>query len=71
MFLTYRASAALDEFVARKTAGASSVDFTGKDGVRHTAWTSAGGKRHCEHARPPRGVKLSATTRGALEARVP
>jgi len=41
VFLTYRASAALDEFVARKTAGAPSVDFTGKDGVRHTAWTVA------------------------------
>jgi uncharacterized protein (DUF1015 family) len=38
-FLTYRASSALDEFVAKKTAEKSNVDFTAKDGVRHTSWT--------------------------------
>ena len=33
VFLTYRAVAAVDAFVARKTAGAPDVDFTGKDGA--------------------------------------
>ena len=39
VFLTYRAEAAFDTFVAKKIAGAPAVDFTGKDGVRHSAWT--------------------------------
>ena len=39
VFLTYRASATVDEFVKKKTATAPDVDFTAKDGVRHTAWT--------------------------------
>jgi uncharacterized protein (DUF1015 family) len=42
VFLTYRAVAAFDEFVSRKTAEAPAVDFTGKDGVRHTSWVVAG-----------------------------
>ena len=41
VFLTYRATAAMDEFVAKRTAGNPEVDFTAKDGVRHTAWTVA------------------------------
>jgi uncharacterized protein (DUF1015 family) len=45
VFLTYRAVAVLDEFIAKRIAGQPEVDFTGKDGVRHTAWTigDAGG----------------------------
>ena len=39
VFLTYRATAALDEFVAGKVSAIPDVDFTGKDGVRHSAWT--------------------------------
>ena len=39
VFLTYRAVAALDEFIAKKTSGKPDVDFTGKDGVRHSSWT--------------------------------
>jgi uncharacterized protein (DUF1015 family) len=39
VFLTYRAVAAFDEFVAKKTAETPVVDFTGKDGVRHSSWT--------------------------------
>jgi uncharacterized protein (DUF1015 family) len=39
VFLTYRATAAMDDFVAKKTAEKPEVDFTAKDGVRHTAWT--------------------------------
>jgi len=39
VFLTYRAVAAFDEFVAQKISETPAVDFTGKDGVRHTSWT--------------------------------
>ncbi len=39
VFLTYKAVAAMDEFVARKIATAPDVDFTGQDGVRHTSWS--------------------------------
>jgi len=39
VFLTYRAVAALDEFIAKQVAEKPDVDFTGKDGVRHTSWT--------------------------------
>ncbi len=39
VFLTYRAVAALDDFIAKKSAGKPDTDFTAKDGVRHTAWT--------------------------------
>jgi uncharacterized protein (DUF1015 family) len=39
VFLTYRAVAAFDEFVAKKISETPAVDFTGADGVRHTSWT--------------------------------
>jgi uncharacterized protein (DUF1015 family) len=39
VFLTYRAVAALDDFIARQTAGEPEIDFTANDGVRHFAWT--------------------------------
>jgi uncharacterized protein (DUF1015 family) len=38
VFLTYRAQAALDEFIAKKIAEQPDVDFTAPDGVRHTSW---------------------------------
>ncbi|HAM71284.1 MAG TPA: DUF1015 domain-containing protein [Verrucomicrobiales bacterium] len=38
VFLTYRADPAIDALVSRRTAAAPDVDFTAKDGVRHTAW---------------------------------
>ncbi len=38
VFLTYRASAALDGVVNKKMAEAPDIDFTAKDGVRHTSW---------------------------------
>jgi uncharacterized protein (DUF1015 family) len=41
VFLVYRASRAVDEFVARKTAEPPDLDFTANDGVRHTAWVIA------------------------------
>jgi len=41
VFLTYRAVAAFDNFVAKTISGTPAVDFTAKDGVRHTSWTIA------------------------------
>jgi uncharacterized protein (DUF1015 family) len=38
VFLTYRAQASLDEFIAKKSAEKPDVDFTAPDGVRHTSW---------------------------------
>ena len=38
VFLTYRANAELDKFVAKKISKKPDVDFTAKDDVRHTAW---------------------------------
>jgi uncharacterized protein (DUF1015 family) len=38
VFLTYRAQAALDEFVAKKISVKPEIDFTAKDGVRHSSW---------------------------------
>ena len=38
VFLTYRAQAALDEFIAKKITEQPEVDFTAADGVRHTSW---------------------------------
>jgi uncharacterized protein (DUF1015 family) len=43
VFLTYRASAELDKFVAKKISKKPGIDFTAKDGVRHTAWVIADG----------------------------
>jgi uncharacterized protein (DUF1015 family) len=39
VFLTYRAVEAFDAFVTKKISEPPAVDFTGKDGVRHTSWT--------------------------------
>jgi uncharacterized protein (DUF1015 family) len=41
VFLTYRASAELDKFVAKKISQEPELDFTARDGVRHTAWVIA------------------------------
>lgn len=38
VFLTYRASADLDRLFQQKVSGQPDVDFTAKDGVRHTSW---------------------------------
>lgn len=38
VFLTYRAVPALDALIAKKITETPAVDFTGKDGVRHTSW---------------------------------
>jgi len=39
VFLTYRASEKFDAFVAKKISETPAVDFTARDGVRHTSWT--------------------------------
>jgi len=39
VFLTYRATDELDGFVAKKTSRKPVVDFTARDGVRHSSWT--------------------------------
>jgi uncharacterized protein (DUF1015 family) len=38
VFLTYRAAAGVDEFIARKVAEKPGIDFVAMDGVRHSAW---------------------------------
>jgi uncharacterized protein (DUF1015 family) len=38
VFLTYRADKKFDEFVTQKISGKPEIDFTGKDGVRHSSW---------------------------------
>jgi uncharacterized protein (DUF1015 family) len=38
VFLTYRANEKLDQFVAKKVSGKPEIDFTAKDGVRHSSW---------------------------------
>lgn len=44
VFLTYRANAMLDELFKKKSAEAPDIDFTAKDGVRHTAWVISDAK---------------------------
>jgi uncharacterized protein (DUF1015 family) len=39
VFLAYRAIRAVDEFVAKKISEKPEIDFTARDGVRHTSWT--------------------------------
>ena len=41
VFLTYRASPAVDVIAARACAGAPLYDFTAPDGIRHTVWPVA------------------------------
>jgi len=41
VFLVYRASPAIDQLVAGKTAQPPEIDFTAPDGVRHSAWVIA------------------------------
>ena len=74
VFLTYRATAAMDEFVVKKIMAKPDVDFTGKDDVRHTAWTigDAAGIRfiETEFARIPALYIADGHHRSAAAARV-
>jgi uncharacterized protein (DUF1015 family) len=38
VFLTYKAVPAMDDYVGKKISGKPEVDFTAKDGVRHSSW---------------------------------
>src|SRR5713101_5908052 len=38
VFLTYRAESALDDLFAKHTSQSPAIDFTAKDGVRHSSW---------------------------------
>jgi uncharacterized protein (DUF1015 family) len=38
VFLTYKSVSEMDNFVAEKISKKSDIDFTAKDGVRHSAW---------------------------------
>ena len=38
VFLTYQARQTMDDFVERRTQQPADIDFSAKDGVRHTAW---------------------------------
>ena len=39
VFLAHRGGDVLDKLIAKKISGKPDVDFTAKDGVRHTSWT--------------------------------
>ena len=41
VFLTYRANRTIDELVKSKVSEPPAIDFTARDGVRHTAWVLA------------------------------
>src|SRR6476659_5359224 len=45
VFLTYRASADVNDLARRTTAGAPLFDFTAADGVQHTLWRVGQGER--------------------------
>ena len=45
VFLTYRASADVNDIARRATAGAPAYDFTAADGVQHTVWRVGGADR--------------------------
>ncbi|MQA29305.1 MAG: DUF1015 family protein [Luteitalea sp.] len=45
VFLTYRASADVNDIASRVVAGMPLVDFTAADGVRHTMWRTNGADR--------------------------
>jgi uncharacterized protein (DUF1015 family) len=42
VFLTYKSVHALDEFVAKKISQKAEIDFSAKDGVRHSSWNISG-----------------------------
>src|SRR5579859_5725089 len=74
VFLTYRASVTLDELVNKKIAEPPEVDFTAKDGVRHTAWVIRDAKSiesvQAEFARIPCLYIADGHHRSAAAARV-
>ena len=74
VFLVYGATAAMDKFVAGKTAEAPGIDFRASDGVRHSAWVIADTAGiefiEAEFARMPRLYIADGHHRSAAAARV-
>jgi uncharacterized protein (DUF1015 family) len=74
VFLTYRANAALDELFNQRTGETPDIDFTAKDGVRHTSWVIADAKTveviRAEFARIPFLYIADGHHRSAAAARV-
>lgn len=58
VFLTYRSVKELDLLFAKVTEGRPDVDFTGTDGVRHTAWTVVDGETISKIERTFNGVRF-------------
>jgi uncharacterized protein (DUF1015 family) len=44
VFLTYKAVSEMDDYVVEKISKQPDIDFTAKDGVRHSAWNISDGK---------------------------
>ena len=72
--LACRAANAVDEFIARKTAENPEVDFTARDGVRHSSWTIHDAKEmrfiETEFAKVPALYIADGHHRSAAAARV-
>lgn len=74
VFLVYRASRTLDQIVSEQTASEPRIDFTAKDGVRHTAWVIANAQEtktiEAEFAAMPSVYIADGHHRSAAAARV-
>jgi len=72
--LAGRSTRAVDEFIAKKTAGKPEVDFTAKDGVRHSSWTIHAAKEiqfiETEFAKVPALYIADGHHRSAAAARI-
>jgi len=72
--LACRAARTVDEFIAKKTSEKPEVDFTAKDGVRHTSWTIHAAKEigfiETEFAKIPAFYITDGHHRSAAAARV-
>jgi uncharacterized protein (DUF1015 family) len=71
VFLTYQDDPAVDQLVAKATAGDPFISFTAPDGVRHTVWRVEGGREFAEaFARIPATYVADGHHRSASAARV-
>ncbi|MFZ1072500.1 MAG: DUF1015 family protein [Verrucomicrobiia bacterium] len=72
--LAFRATKAVDEFIAKKISENPDVDFTAKDGVRHTSWTVGGANEiqfiETEFAKVPAYYIADGHHRSAAAARI-
>jgi uncharacterized protein (DUF1015 family) len=74
VFLTYRAVSAVDKFIAKKISVEPEIDFTSKDGVRHSTWTIRGAKEiqfiETEFAKVPKLYIADGHHRSVAAARI-